>query len=208
MPENQAMELVVLGATGRTGRHVVDLARSRGHSVVALVRSRAAVPSEWTSVTLVEGDVLDPAAVTRLIRRAPVISTLGGAEALVSGMQVVVDAMKAQDARRILTVVGAGVMPADATRLVSELPGFPEPLRAIAAAHRRVYEILRTSGLDWTLVCTPNLPDGPPTGRFAVAQNVLPQGRGAIATGDLATFLLDELERGEHIGVRVGLNGL
>src|SRR5690349_14161272 len=118
------MELVVFGATGRTGRRVVDLACSRGHSVVALVRSRGAVPSEWTSVTLVEGDVLDPASVARMIRRAPVIATLGGTDALANGMQVVVDAMKAQDARRILTVTGAGVMPADATRLVSELPGY------------------------------------------------------------------------------------
>ena len=104
--DNKAMELVVFGATGRTGRRVVELACSRGHSVVALVRSRATVPSEWTSVTLVEGDVLDPAAVARVIRRAPVIATLGGTEALAKGMQVIVDAMKARGERRLLSVVG------------------------------------------------------------------------------------------------------
>jgi hypothetical protein len=61
-------------------------------------------------VTFVAGDVLDPAAVARVMRRTPVIATLGGAEALAEGMQVIVDAMKARGERRILSVVGAGVM--------------------------------------------------------------------------------------------------
>ncbi|WP_427888571.1 NAD(P)H-binding protein [Kribbella sp. GL6] len=56
--------ILVTGATGRVGRHVVDGLRAADASVRALVRTpeRAALPSD---VELVQGDITDPAAVRR-----------------------------------------------------------------------------------------------------------------------------------------------
>ncbi|MFD7156834.1 NAD(P)H-binding protein [Kribbella sp. NPDC059898] len=56
--------ILVTGATGRVGRHVVDGLRAAGVSVRALVRTpeRAALPPD---VELIQGDITDPAAVRR-----------------------------------------------------------------------------------------------------------------------------------------------
>jgi putative NADH-flavin reductase len=51
------MRLFLIGANGRTGTEIIDLARTRGHEVTAFVRS----PQKLTpagSLTVVQGDPL------------------------------------------------------------------------------------------------------------------------------------------------------
>src|SRR4051812_15426379 len=113
------IQLFVAGASGRTGRAVVERALAAGHQVTALVRSRAKpLPA---GATIIEGDVLDAAAVTAAVSREHVIvSTLGGA-ALAEGTANLVAAARARGVARILALVGAGVLQADATRLRNQL---------------------------------------------------------------------------------------
>ena len=54
------MKLLVLGATGPTGRHVVDLALRSGDSVTAFVRNPAALGGLVEKVTVVTGDATSP----------------------------------------------------------------------------------------------------------------------------------------------------
>ncbi len=49
------MRLFILGATGGTGKHLVDLALQRGHHVTAFVRSPQKLPRH-ERLTIVEGD--------------------------------------------------------------------------------------------------------------------------------------------------------
>lgn len=58
------MRIAVLGASGATGRHLVQQAHDRGHDVVALVRdpARSTAPP---GVQVVAADVADPASITR-----------------------------------------------------------------------------------------------------------------------------------------------
>ncbi|MBK1655139.1 NAD(P)-dependent oxidoreductase [Allochromatium vinosum] len=60
------MHIALFGATGGTGRQVLAQALEQGHRITALVRD----PSKLTphpDLTLVTGDVLDPAAVARCL---------------------------------------------------------------------------------------------------------------------------------------------
>ncbi|MEV4640205.1 NAD(P)H-binding protein [Actinoplanes sp. NPDC049548] len=65
------MRIAVLGATGRTGRHLVAAARARGHEVVALARRPA--------TDQVRADVTEP---------PTVLAALHGVDAVVSGLGV------------------------------------------------------------------------------------------------------------------------
>src|SRR5581483_9350702 len=68
------MKLFVLGATGATGRHVVDEAVRRGHDVRAVVRSALDVPG----VDVVRAASVDePSALAKLDGCDAVISCLG-----------------------------------------------------------------------------------------------------------------------------------
>jgi putative NADH-flavin reductase len=59
------MDVLVLGATGSVGRLVVEEALRRGHRVTALVRHPEKLGAP--AVRAVEGDALDPAAVSRAV---------------------------------------------------------------------------------------------------------------------------------------------
>lgn len=73
------MKVLVLGATGGTGRLIVRDAVAKGHSAVALVRSKARA-SDLAGADLIEGDARDESALIR---------ALDGCDAVVSSLGVV-----------------------------------------------------------------------------------------------------------------------
>jgi putative NADH-flavin reductase len=81
-------------------------------------------------------------------------------------------------------------------------------LRGVADDSAAMEQIVRASDLDWTIVRPPRLINGPRTERYAVRNGSLPDGAGAVATvrrSDLADFLIDEVERAEHVRQVVGI---
>jgi putative NADH-flavin reductase len=198
------MDVLVLGATGRVGKAFVTQALAAGHALSAVVREAdAGLPAE---VKLTVGDVLDPSIATAVKREHVIVGTLGGQDALMKGYANVVRAAQAAGAKRIVALVGAGVLQADEKTLRNELPNYPERLRAIGQSHAAVYEALRSSSLDWTLVCVPNIVEGPATGTAKSKASYLPDGKGAITTGDIAAFMLEEITTPRFVRERVGLN--
>jgi len=208
-----ALHFAVAGATGRTGRAFVAAALAAGHRVTAFVRDRAKAAGLGDRVALHELDLLDAAAVARALAAEHVIvSTLGGGgpqspgHAISAGTANLVAAARACGASRMLAVVGAGVLQADASTLRSELPQYPPFLRGITAEHHAAYRALADSALDWTLVCVPDLRDGPASGSTIAQVDYMPAGRGAITTGDVAAFLVREAEAPQFHRTRVGLD--
>ena len=60
------MKVLVLGATGGTGRLIIRDAVAKGHSIVALVRSKARA-SDLAGADLIEGDARDESALIRAL---------------------------------------------------------------------------------------------------------------------------------------------
>ena len=65
------MRVIVFGATGKTGRHVLRSALDRGHEVTAFGRSVDRLEPE-SGLHVFRGDVFDPAAVSELLSPDPV----------------------------------------------------------------------------------------------------------------------------------------
>src|ERR1700716_3100022 len=79
------MNLVVLGATGRTGRLVVEQALISGHNVTALVRSPEKVATSHPNLRVVIGAATETSAVSGALEGADaVISTLGGKPSVIA----------------------------------------------------------------------------------------------------------------------------
>lgn len=205
------MRLTVFGATGRVGRRLLEYAARDGHSVRALVRDPGRLPAGLGG-QLVTGDVGDPAAVLSAIDGSEaVLSALGGAglanpgTVLSSGMRTITGAMKRTGLSRVLAVAGSGVLDDPRGGLRSEAPGFPPVYAAITREHLGTWDALRTSQLDWTLVCCPDLVDGELTKRYRVAADLLPQGGTSISVEDTAGFMLQQMNLTPFVRRRVGI---
>jgi putative NADH-flavin reductase len=202
------MELLVFGASGRVGRRLCASAVSDGHRVTALVRDAARAPE---GVSVVEGDVTDADAVAAAVSGQDAIcSALGPGDegdfaALDTGIENLVATMGAGGVERLVAVGAAGILQATPDRLRLDVDDFPTGLQAVADAHRAVYDRLRVSELDWTLVCPPRMPDGPPTNHYRTAVDYLPEGGQSVSAGDVAAFVYDAVVNDTHSCERVGI---
>ena len=204
------MRLFLLGATGGTGRELVDQALRRQYRMTAYVRTpHKLAPRD--RLTVVQGDLLNVQAVTdALAGHDAVLSAVGppgpGQTTIMrDSAKATVMAMKSAGVRRLL-ILGVAMLFDDAGILARLLRKII--LRNIANDAGAMELVVRRSGLDWTIVRPPRLMNGPLTGRYAIADGCLPNGAGRaarISRADVAHFLLDEAERPAHVGRVVGI---
>jgi uncharacterized protein YbjT (DUF2867 family) len=108
--------LLIVGATGGTGRQLVALALERGHEVTALARDPARLQIIHPRLTVVQGDVLDAAAVDRAVQgQEAVLCALGHnkyfspTRILSEGTRNIVRAMEAHGVRRFVCETSLGI---------------------------------------------------------------------------------------------------
>jgi len=205
---NPAKRIFLLGATGGTGRAILDQAPQRGHSVTAFVRS----PGKLTAadgVMVLGGDPLDASALSAALPgHDAVISALGpsgiGPTSIVSdGARRTLTAMQAAGVRRLLVVGVAVLFEDDGLLTAIARRTF---LRNVARDHAAMERVVRASDVEWTVVRPPRLTNGPLTHAYRAADDRMPDGaRLTISRADVADFLLDELEHPAHVRRIVGL---
>ncbi|MFD1992269.1 NAD(P)-dependent oxidoreductase [Paenibacillus nicotianae] len=120
---------------------------------------------------------------------------------------IIAELMQKQSIARIITVGTAGILQSRIETDTYRYESSESKRKSTRAAeeHRMMYETLRDSGLDWTVVCPTYLPDGEYTGVYRDEQDVLPEGGASISTGDTAYFTYQQLSDPRYIGHRVGL---
>lgn len=202
------MHLIIFGATGATGRCLIERALARGHQVRAIARTPAKLDLRHPALEVVRGDVTDPASIaSALAGQEAVLSALGapvGHEPVTlysQGIATILTAMALHSVRRIACVSAGGTKQGTDPNN----PWFfehvitPLLLARIFDDMRRMEELLMGSDTDWTIVRPPQLLNTPATGRYRVAPAYsLPHGR-QIARADLADFMLDAVEQGTSI---------
>jgi putative NADH-flavin reductase len=199
------MKIAVAGATGRTGRQVVEQALARGDDVIALARDPGALPWDDAGVTVARADVLD---------RAAVAAALAGADAVVSALGIgasrqptavysdgtanILHAMDAHGITRLAVISAVPAGPRAELPFLQRRVMIPVLERFFGASYddmRRMETLLRGSGLDWVCLRPPRLVSKKAAGRYRVdASRPLPKA-GSISYADLATALLDCLAR-------------
>ena len=195
-----SQRILVLGATGGTGRHVVQQAVDAGLEVSVLVRDPAKLPAR-SRVRVHTGDLLGDAAglATAVAGQDAVISALGVGKSFRSGRLIsrsaptLVAAMQAQGVRRLIftSAFGVGATHRDAPLLPRVF--IATLLRDIYADKRDGEAVIQASSLDWTIVYPVGLTDGPRTGAYRVGERLALSGFPRIARADVAEFLLRQV---------------
>ncbi|WP_086771238.1 NAD(P)-dependent oxidoreductase [Streptomyces bobili] len=200
------MKLLILGATGPTGRHVVDLAVRSGDSVTAFVRNPAALGDLAERVTPVTGDATsqrDLAAAA--IGHDAIVSALGrGSSVRADGLftrasTAVTGAAREADVPRLVWLSSFGVghtfgWSSSAQKLI-----YGTLLRSIYADKAIADESIRSSGLDWTVVYPTRLTNGPAKGTYRADDRLPMKGNPTISRADVAAFLHAAARGGEWI---------
>ncbi|MGY1651941.1 NAD(P)-dependent oxidoreductase [Geodermatophilus sp. SYSU D01119] len=175
------MRVLVVGATGGSGRAAVEALTARGHEVTAFARrAGAAFPGGAAgdaAVRTVDGDATRPADVARAVRgQDAVVVALGISEHPLAvrlrgsrgtpmdvrsrGTAALVAAMREHGVPRLVVQSSYGVGETRHRLPLSSKLVFALLLRPQIADHERQERIVRDSGLDWTIVQPVYLTDG------------------------------------------------
>ena len=221
------MKLTIFAATGGIGRQLLEQAVAAGHQVTAVVRNPDKL-SVSGGVRVVTADLVDsdPAVLEAAVEGADaVLSGLGPrsrSEAGIAsrGTRAIVQAMQATGVRRIVVVSAAPISTVPS-------PGRPKPPRhdpgdgflmrhllspLVKAVFRETYadlalmeDVLRDSGLDWTVVRPPRLTNKPATGAYRTAYGHNLRRGLLVSRADVAHLMLRVLGQPETVKQAVGI---
>jgi putative NADH-flavin reductase len=195
-------KIAIFGATGRTGRRVLERALRAGYQVRALVRDPARLAAAGNQLTVIKGDVLDPAAVDRTIEGADAVLSLFGQvkgsppTLQADGTALIVAAMQKHGVTRIVTLSGRGLRaPLDRPKAADKII---RVLLKVLSGHvladaQRHLEVLERTDLDWTVVRGPRLTEASGAGRYRVGWVGVDAGT-QISRDDLADFILTQVD--------------
>ncbi|MCG6038327.1 SDR family oxidoreductase [Acinetobacter baumannii] len=196
--------IALFGATGPTGKHIIEEALKQGYSLSVYTRDAKKLESFAGRVKIIVGDLSDQDAIAKCINGANVvISALGpnglkvqGDKPVMHGLANIIAAMHHAGVRRLIQISTAAYCdPKDS--FVFKAHAFALLFKVIA---RKGYEDIKATGeliansdLDWTLVRIPNLKDGPSDGNVTVGWYGKTNLGTKLSRGNLAKFLVNQI---------------
>lgn len=201
----RALNIGVFGGSQGVGKHCITQALDMGHNITVLARdvTKLSDIEGNPKLKIVQGDVLNPDKVKEVVEgQNVIINSLGGWDDVASkGTQVIINAMKEKNVKRIITCSSLGV--GDSYNECSFVTkAFIWAIISKPIADKNIQEkYLFESGLDSIIVRPGGLTDNPPKGLFKT-QGV---SGGRIPRADVAAFMLKQLQSNEYLGKAVSL---
>jgi putative NADH-flavin reductase len=205
-------EVLIVGASRGIGLETVKVALRTGHSVRALARSAANIPIEDAGLRKIAGDALDSDTMRNSVEGVDaVIQTLGVDISLNAiferttlfsrSTRILIDAMKAAGVRRLIAVTGLGAGDSRGHGgLLYDAVAFPLLLKRVYDDKDVQEWIIRSSGLDWTIVRPGVLTNASGTRRYRVLTMPQEWRFGFISRADAADFLVRQVDDRALIG--------
>ena len=213
-PAEHPTRVLIIGATGGTGRQLVAQALERGLTVTALVRNPARLGVAHSRLTVIQGDVLDIASLDAAMHgQEAVLSALGHRRyfspirVLSEGTGNIVSAMERHGVRRLVCETSLGIGDsAGRMGLYYTFFVIPVILPWYFWDKTRQERVIAGSKVDWVIVRPAVLTNGPKRGRVRHGSRVgsfLWTAR--VSRADVAAFMLDQLASNTYLGAAPGL---
>ena len=197
------MRIVIFGASGKTGKLLIEQALENGHQVIAYVRKLGSISINHSNLKLVEGNLNDKLKLKDTITGTDVcISVLGGKSLihrtpeLVEGIANIIEAMENAGTKRFIYMSSSGA--GDSRFLMAQPIRFLIVnlfLRVPLADQNSNEELISKSKLEWTIVRPGGLTDGLMTKDVKYGKDiVLMKGNRSISRASVASFILNQID--------------
>ena len=199
--------IALFGASGRTGIPLAEMLLDAGYQIKALVRTPAKLTVQHKNLIVIKGDALNAGDIEKTVAGADaIISVIGQGSNTPAMMQThatqhMVNVAKKHGISRIISMTGGGVP------YKKDKPGVPDKIfgfvmntffKKVITDAKAHAEVLRKSGLDWTIVRGPRLTNGPLTKKYRVGWVGVNSSTSA-SRKDVAHFIIHELETSEYV---------
>jgi len=202
------MKLAIFGATGGTGKLLVEQALAAGHQIVAFVRSPSKLTTRHEGLTVLVGEITDFAAVESAVQGVEaVISVLGPrgrdrSKPITRGTQNIIAAMKAHGVRRlVISSTPSAVDPNDRPdwRFKLAIGLIRHALPSAYADIIHTAQVVRASDCDWTIVRASMLTNAPKVGMVKVGYADKAMGMWLSRANFAGFFLLQQVQDTEYL---------
>lgn len=205
-------KIAVVAANGKAGNKIVEEALNRGFDVTAFGRKENSTKAE----KYVKKDIFDLTAED--LKGFDAVVDAAGAWTLESLHTIAQTASYLSNllrgsATRLVVVGGAGSLYVNKehTSTLELQPNFPDMYKPVSAAHGLALALLRAEqDVKWTYISPAGdfQAEGERTGKYVLGGEELTlnsRGESVISYADYAIALVDEIEKGNHIGQRISV---
>ena len=210
------MKIIVFGATGATGKKVVEQSLELGYEVKAFVRDPQKLDITNEKLTSVKGDVVVSGDVDQAVNGVDAVIVALGASSdmqadivMEQGTKNIMNAMKKHGVKRIIAQSSYATSGSEeGVAFMKEMGMGDEQIamvRPVLDDKAKQEAVIRDSGLEYTIVRPLMLNDEPKTGEYRVGENLVIKVGDAISRADVADFMLKDLTENKFIGKTVTL---
>jgi len=195
-------KIIVFGATGGTGKLVVEQALEAGYQVTVVVRNTDAVAARHKNLEIIKGDVFQPITFENTMNvKDAVVSCLGthkrGPTTVYSkGVNNIIMAMQKAGANRIICISAAAVIvpPKSSFILKFVVKNILQRIFKYMYADMLLMEkLLAESELNWTVIRAPRLTNAKGKGKYRTDINDYLRNPSNISRADLADYIVNHL---------------
>jgi len=213
-PRHRPSRVLIVGATGGTGRQLVAQALERGYAVTAFVRDPSRLQLDHPQLTVIQGDVLDYSSVEAAMRgQEAVLSALGHkrffypTRILSKGTHNILRAMEAHGVPRLICETSLGI--GDSVGRMGLLFTFfviPAILPFYFWDKTRQERMIARSNVEWVIVRPGRLTNGDMRGRYRHGRHI-----GSffwtvrISRADVADFMLNQMVSDTYLRTAPGV---
>ncbi|MGY8914534.1 MAG: NAD(P)-dependent oxidoreductase [Flavobacteriales bacterium] len=209
------MKILIIGGTGKTGRHLIAQALQDGHLLTVLARNPTKVKVDHPKLKIVQGNILQRNEVTEAVKgQDAVLSALGHKRFFISssilskGTTNLIGAMEEHNVQRLICITSLGINDSRfRLGLYYTLFVIPVILFFYFLDKSKQEKLIMDSALDWTIVRPAQLTNGKMRARYRhgpkMGSYLLTK---MISRADVAHFMLQQLTDKQYVQKAVGLH--
>ncbi|NNC34697.1 MAG: SDR family oxidoreductase [Croceitalea sp.] len=209
------MKILVIGASGATGKHIIKQALLQNHKITALARKPNKIKFKHPNLTVVQGDVLKPKTLKLAIDgQDAVLSALGHKKFIIKttilsrGTKNIIEAMQNASVKRLICITSLGINDSRFKMgIYYTLFVIPFILLFYFLDKEKQERLIEASQLDWTIIrpaqltngnLRTNYKHGEKLGHYLLTK--------LVSRSSVAHFMLRELKEGYYMHQKPALS--